>query len=95
MQFLYGEDGLDVGSSQYLKSKNLDFLRVNSHITLNSESMNKIRKIGYLGPQKTIHKAKKEVCEIFWLMASGELQSANIQLKYLRLNNGRLSTVKV
>ena len=39
IQFQYGEDGLDVCKSQYLKTKQLDFLQENNSVVYNKKAI--------------------------------------------------------
>jgi len=58
VQFLYGEDGLDVCKSQYLKPKQMTFLDVNSESIINKPMLKQIHKLGDL---KKVGQEKAEV----------------------------------
>lgn len=58
IQYLYGEDGLDVGKSQYLKSKQLKFLEDNSKSIIDPTVL---QKMSILGNKKKIRSTKKKV----------------------------------
>ncbi|CAL8145005.1 unnamed protein product [Orchesella dallaii] len=58
IQFLYGEDGLDVGKSQYLKSKQLKFLESNLNSIVEKDALKRVKEFG---DKKKINSAKKKI----------------------------------
>ena len=56
-QFLYGEDGLDVSKSQFLKEKLLTFLTENSDCVLDPQTLEQLKRLGDTKALKK-HKAK-------------------------------------
>lgn len=58
IQYLYGEDGMDVGKSQYLKAKQLKFLEDNSNSIVDPVALKRMTE---LGDKKKIRSSKRKV----------------------------------
>lgn len=58
IQYLYGEDGLDVGKSQYLKPKQLKFLEENSNSIVDPKVLSRVTELGNV---KAITKGTRKV----------------------------------
>ncbi len=76
IQYLYGEDGMDVGKSQYLKAKQLKFLEDNSNSIVDPAALKKMTE---LGDKKKIRSSKKKVC-IFEDILKLQFANYNLQL---------------
>lgn len=64
VQFLYGEDGLDIAKSQFLKKSQLKFLDDNSKVILNDQLMDQIESIADEDEYNDVKKYKKKVTKL-------------------------------
>lgn len=81
IQFLYGEDGLDVGKSQYLKSKQLRFLEDNWRSIVDPKALKLIQG---LGDTKKLKSTKKKIMK--WIGKNGSTISKTRRGGFLKFS---------
>ncbi|ODM89496.1 DNA-directed RNA polymerase I subunit RPA1 [Orchesella cincta] len=89
IQFMYGEDGLDVGKSQYLKPKQLKFLESNSNSIVEKDALKRVKD---LGDKKKINHAKKKIVK--WTAKYGSSTSKLRRTGFLQFCEDMSSSVE-